>query len=199
MRDTARVRPEPACSRRAGGGNGPEDGDHGRVATRGSLGGRAVRGVGGGGVPPLSDLPGDLLPVSTPLSGGGHGGPRGPVPPTEGLTGSHLCRAGGRDLWDASGSSPVGARRIHTELVRAGRSAPAVSTIHQALRRNHLVADQPPRRPKALLRFEREIANDLWQIDATEVRLADQHKAYVLDVIDDHSRYLLAAVAADGP
>jgi transposase InsO family protein len=92
-----------------------------------------------------------------------------------------------------------GARRIHTELVRAGRSAPAVSTIHQALRRNHLVADQPPRRPKALLRFEREIANDLWQIDATEVRLADQHKAYVLDVIDDHSRYLLAAVAADGP
>jgi transposase InsO family protein len=85
-----------------------------------------------------------------------------------------------------------GARRVHAELVRAGRSAPAVSTIHQALRRNHLVAAQPPRRPKALLRFEREIANDLWQIDATEVRLADQHKAYVLDVIDDHSRYLLA-------
>jgi transposase InsO family protein len=92
-----------------------------------------------------------------------------------------------------------GARRIHAELVRAGRSAPAVSTIHQALRRNHLVAAQPPRKPKALLRFERDVANDLWQIDATEVRLADQHKAYVLDVIDDHSRYLLAAIAADAP
>jgi transposase InsO family protein len=63
----------------------------------------------------------------------------------------------------------------------------------------HLVADQPPRRPKALTRFEREVTNDLWQIDATEVRLADQHKAYVLDVIDDHSRYLLAAIAADSP
>jgi transposase InsO family protein len=92
-----------------------------------------------------------------------------------------------------------GARRIHAELVRAGKSAPAVSTIHQALRRNHLVADQAPRRPKALRRFEREIANDLWQIDATEVHLTDQHKAYVLDVIDDHSRYLLAAIAAEAP
>jgi transposase InsO family protein len=92
-----------------------------------------------------------------------------------------------------------GARRIHGELTRTGIVAPAVSTIHQVLRRNHLVADQPPRRSKALTRFEREVTNDLWQIDATEVRLADQHKAYVLDVIDDHSRYLLAAVAADGP
>ncbi len=91
-----------------------------------------------------------------------------------------------------------GARRIHGELQHAGVVPPAVSTIHQALRRNHLVADQPPRRPKALTRFEREVTNDLWQIDATEVRLADQHKAYVLDMIDDHSRYLLAAIAADG-
>jgi transposase InsO family protein len=92
-----------------------------------------------------------------------------------------------------------GARRIHGELQHAGVVPPAVSTIHQALRRNHLVADQPPRRPKALTRFEREVTNDLWQIDATEVRLADQHTAYVLDMIDDHSRYLLAAIAADGP
>ena len=90
-----------------------------------------------------------------------------------------------------------GARRIHGELQHAGKVPPAVSTIHQALRRNHLVADQP-RRSKALTRFEREVTNDLWQIDATEWRLADQHKAYVLDMIDDHSRYLLAAIAADG-
>jgi transposase InsO family protein len=92
-----------------------------------------------------------------------------------------------------------GARRIHTELLRAGITPPAVSTIHRSLVRNHLVALQPPRRPKALKRFEREISNDLWQIDATEVRLADQRKAYVMDMIDDHSRYLLAAIAATGP
>ena len=34
---------------------------------------------------------------------------------------------------------------------------------------------------KALTRFELEVTNDLWQIDAMELRSADQHKAYVLD------------------
>ena len=81
-----------------------------------------------------------------------------------------------------------GARRIASELERAGISPPAVSTIHQALRRNHLVALQPPRRPKALKRFEREVSNDLWQIDATQVRLVTRRKVWVMDMIDDHSR-----------
>jgi transposase InsO family protein len=92
-----------------------------------------------------------------------------------------------------------GARRIRAELSRAGTAPPAISTIHQVLRRNHLVALQPPRRPKASKRFVREVSNDLWQIDATEVRLSSRKKAYVLDTIDDHSRLLLAALAASGP
>ncbi|MGH2764734.1 MAG: helix-turn-helix domain-containing protein [Actinomycetota bacterium] len=92
-----------------------------------------------------------------------------------------------------------GARRIQAELARRGIDPPAVSSIHQALRRNHLVAPQPPRRPQALKRFEREVSNDLWQIDATCVRLASRRKAWVMDTIDDHSRYLLAAVAAEAP
>jgi transposase InsO family protein len=92
-----------------------------------------------------------------------------------------------------------GARRIQAELARRGIEPAAVSSIHQALRRNHLVAPQPPRRPKALKRFEREVSNDLWQIDATCVRLASRKKAWVLDTIDDHSRYLLAILAAEAP
>jgi transposase InsO family protein len=92
-----------------------------------------------------------------------------------------------------------GARRIQAELARKGVEPPAVSTIHQALRRNHLVAAQPPRRPKALKRFEREISNDLWQMDATQVRLTDRGKVWVMDMLDDHSRYLLAALAAEAP
>lgn len=87
-----------------------------------------------------------------------------------------------------------GARRIRDELDRAGVEAPAVSTIHQVLRRNGLVAPQPPRRPKADKRFERDIANDLWQIDATQIPCGDGSKAWVVDLIDDHSRYLLAAL-----
>jgi hypothetical protein len=61
-----------------------------------------------------------------------------------------------------------GARRIRAELAREGVDAPAVSTVHQALRRSGLVAPQPSRRPVAGKRFEREISNDLWQIDATQ-------------------------------
>ena len=89
-----------------------------------------------------------------------------------------------------------GAPRIRAELLRAGIAPPAVSTIHQTLRRNYLVADQPRKKPRKLLRrFERDEPNDLWQIDATEFSLKDRKRAYVIDVIDDHARFLLAAVA----
>jgi transposase InsO family protein len=88
-----------------------------------------------------------------------------------------------------------GARRIRTELIRAGIDPPAISTVHQVLVRNGLVSAQPPRRPRADKRFEREIANDLWQIDATQIPLGDSTKGWVVDLIDDHSRYLLAALA----
>jgi transposase InsO family protein len=92
-----------------------------------------------------------------------------------------------------------GARRIRAELAREGVDPPAVSTVHQALRRNGLVAPQPPRQPRADKRFEREIANDLWQIDATQIPLDNGTKAWVVDLIDDHSRYLLAAVVGTAP
>jgi transposase InsO family protein len=92
-----------------------------------------------------------------------------------------------------------GARRIHAELARAGIDPPAVATIHRALSRNRLVAPQPPRRRKATKRFERELANDLWQIDGTQVKLAAGEPAWVVDCLDDHARFLLAALACAGP
>jgi transposase InsO family protein len=92
-----------------------------------------------------------------------------------------------------------GARRIHGELARAGWEPPAVATVHRALKRNHLVAAQPPRRRKADKRFEREYANDLWQIDATQIPLADADPVWVVDVLDDHARFLLAALAVASP
>jgi transposase len=92
-----------------------------------------------------------------------------------------------------------GARRLRAELARAGTEPPAVSTIQQALKRNGLVPPQPPRRRRADKRFEREVCNDLWQIDATEVALASGTKAWVLDCLDDHARFLLAALAVASP
>ncbi len=87
-----------------------------------------------------------------------------------------------------------GARRIRAELDRAGVDAPVVSTVHQVLVRNGLVAAQAPRRPRADKRFEREISNDLWQVDATQIRLGDDTKSWAINLLDDHSRYLLAAL-----
>ena len=52
-----------------------------------------------------------------------------------------------------------GARRIRSESARERLDAPAVSTVHQALRRHGLVDAQPARKVKADKRFEREISN----------------------------------------
>ena len=92
-----------------------------------------------------------------------------------------------------------GARRIHAELARAGIEPPAAATIHRALKRNYLVAPGPPRPRKATRRFERELANDLWQIDGTQVKLASGEPAWVVDCLDDHARFLLAALACTSP
>lgn len=92
-----------------------------------------------------------------------------------------------------------GARRIRTELLRSGVDVPAISTIHQVLRRNHLVADQPKKRPKFNKRFERETPNDLWQIDATKLKLDNRGKAWAMNTLDDHARFLLSSVACEGP
>ena len=66
-----------------------------------------------------------------------------------------------------------GARRIRTELTRAGIDPPAVSPVHQVLVRNGLVAVQPPRRHRAEKRVEREIAKGSGEADAARVGCVD--------------------------
>lgn len=90
-----------------------------------------------------------------------------------------------------------GARKIRADLVRRGLTGvPAVSTVHAILRREGLIGEQGRRRRLALQRFERPVPNDLWQIDATQVALADGSKAWVVDVLDDHARFAIGAKAA---
>jgi hypothetical protein len=108
----------------------------------------AVGRVGGGDLPPLPDLARDVLPVSAALSRGGHRtvedrSRRPKVSPgqIDAEVEAEICRMRREHpRW--------GARRIHGELRGAGWVPPAVSKIHQVLRRNHLIADQPPRRPR---------------------------------------------------
>src|SRR5919106_293891 len=88
-----------------------------------------------------------------------------------------------------------GARRIRAEIIRAGGDPPAKSTIGRILVRNGLITPTPRKRIQ-WVRFERPRPNDLWQIDGRQVTLADGSVVWVVNVLDDHARYLLASRAA---
>lgn len=90
-----------------------------------------------------------------------------------------------------------GARTIHTHLRRSGApNVPAVSTIHRVLQRHSLVAPRTQRRTvPQWRRFERYAPNDLWQIDGTQVGLADGSVGWVIDILDDHARFAIGATA----
>lgn len=86
----------------------------------------------------------------------------------------------------------AGADTIAHWLTQEGLPAPARSTIHDILRDAGLVTSQPKKRPKSsYIRFQAAQPNEMWQSDFTHVRLADGTDSEVLDILDDHSRYLL--------
>lgn len=92
-----------------------------------------------------------------------------------------------------------GARSIRYRLQRQGLNPPAVSTIHEVLRRHGLVVAQPKKRPRsATRRFEFPAPNSCWQMDGTEWKLADRSKVVIIGVVDDHTRRALGHFAARG-
>jgi len=93
-----------------------------------------------------------------------------------------------------------GAQTIAYHLARRGEVAPSVATIHRVLVRRGMVTAQPEKRPKvAWRRFVWPRPNDAWQIDATAWALADGQTVWIMDVLDDHSRALVAARVDTGP
>ena len=95
-----------------------------------------------------------------------------------------------------------GAKKIRAMLARDGWvPLPASSTVHQVLLRRGLV--ERPRRgrepPGGWRRFVRPASNDLWHIDATRHVLANGRGFWVIDLVDDHSRYLLATHVCPAP
>jgi transposase InsO family protein len=93
-----------------------------------------------------------------------------------------------------------GAQTIGYHLARSGWAVPSVATIHRVLVRRGLVQPQPQKRPRSSWRrFEWPRPNGAWQIDATRWVLAGGKEIWIMDVLDDHSRVLLAARVVDGP
>jgi transposase InsO family protein len=83
-----------------------------------------------------------------------------------------------------------GARKIARCLEREGVTAPALSTIHEILKRNNRIVPPVGGAP-ASQRFEKPAPNLLWQMDFKGwVRLDDGTRCHPLTIIDDHSRYV---------
>src|SRR5947209_7413829 len=94
----------------------------------------------------------------------------------------------------------AGAHTIHYHLQRRHRrrrrAVPSVATIWRILSRRGFVTPQPQKRPKSSWRrFQAELPNECWQADTTHWALADGTDVEILNVIDDHSRLLVASRA----
>ena len=89
-----------------------------------------------------------------------------------------------------------GARKIAASLEARGFDPPAVSTIHQILRRHDRIKPVPGSPTTALQRFEKEAPNLLWQMDFKGwVRLTNEARCHPLTILDDHSRFNLCLKA----
>ena len=90
----------------------------------------------------------------------------------------------------------AGAETIGWHLRRSGHRCPSVATIWRTLSRRGFVAPQPHKRPRSSWhRFEADLPNECWQADITHWPLADGTEVEVLNILDDHSRLLVATSA----
>jgi transposase InsO family protein len=94
----------------------------------------------------------------------------------------------------------AGAHTIHYHLARRHRrrrgGVPSTATIWRVLSRRGFVTPQPQKRPRSSWRrFQAELPNECWQADTTHWNLADGSDVEILNVIDDHSRVLVASRA----
>jgi|SRR5579864_244038 len=96
----------------------------------------------------------------------------------------------------AAAGFDAGPQTILHHLTGRVPNPPSRVTVWRILKRHGLISPEPHKRPRAsFVRFEAELPNELWQIDATEWHLADSSKVEILNLIDDHSRLCLASVA----
>ncbi len=90
----------------------------------------------------------------------------------------------------------AGALTIAHHLVGRVDRVPSRATIWRILSRRGLIVPEPHKRPRSSFkRFEAELPNEMWQADATHWLLADGSEVEILNLIDDHSRLVLASVS----
>ncbi len=94
----------------------------------------------------------------------------------------------------------AGAVTIHYHLLRRHRrrqrSVPSVATVWRVLKARGFITPQPHKRPRSSWRrFAAELPNECWQADTTHWTLAGGTEVEILNILDDHSRLLVASRA----
>jgi len=90
----------------------------------------------------------------------------------------------------------AGAHTISFHLIRRHGTSPSVATIWRLLSRQGFVTPQPQKRPRSsFVRFEADQPNERWQADITHWKLRGGMEVEILNVVDDHSRFLVASQA----
>jgi transposase InsO family protein len=89
-----------------------------------------------------------------------------------------------------------GARKIKHCLANQGVETPAISTVHEILRRHGWIDRLGSSSDRAHLRFEKEAPNQMWQMDFKGwVALTGGQRCHPLTIIDDHSRFVPCLMA----
>jgi transposase InsO family protein len=89
-----------------------------------------------------------------------------------------------------------GPEEVAAELVSVVTKPPSTATAYRILKARGFITAEPRKAPKrSRRRFNAQRANESWQLDDTAWELADGTGVKILNVIDDHSRLLVASVA----
>src|SRR3954469_18330983 len=89
-----------------------------------------------------------------------------------------------------------GSEEVAAELAGVLPKAPSAATVYRILKARGFITAEPAKAPKgARRRFNAERANESWQLDDTTWALSDGTEVKILNVIDDHSRLLVASTA----
>ena len=86
-----------------------------------------------------------------------------------------------------------GAKTIRQVLINQGyEDLPCVKTFNNILKRNGCITEEESLKHKSFLKFEKDKCNEMWQTDFKgKFLMKDNNYCFPLDIIDDHSRFLI--------
>ena len=92
-----------------------------------------------------------------------------------------------------------GAKTIKKVLENHGhQNIPCVKTVNNILDRNGCILKEESEKRHKYIRFQKEHCNEMWQADFKgDFELNNGKRCYPLDIIDDHSRYLIKIVPSE--